>query len=195
MGRHLAEALKDCRIYPFDFPHLAGSLAQAQPVVFLDVFLADNDIRDHQLRRIFSRDPGRSGGPFDQIPGEVLLSWCENDPVVRYPLVASVIEPFQKTGETGRLEWKPVVHAFLRRAPRLDAVLAHISDAIWPRLWSGSRADIVRDRSVLLQDLYQHDNPEIGAWARSRYSALQEAIKVERESEERRNRERDERFE
>jgi hypothetical protein len=48
---------------------------------------------------------------------------------------------------------------------------------------------------ALFQVLYQHDNAEVGAWARNQYTAIQEIIKAERVWEKGRNRERNESFE
>ena len=100
-----------------------------------------------------------------------------------------------KSAQTGELEWKPVVYAIFERAPDLDPILEHLADAIMPRSWNGSRADILLSRAGLFQELYKHDNAKIRAWAKAQYSALQETIQKEREWEEQRARKRDERFE
>jgi hypothetical protein len=81
------------------------------------------------------------------------------------------------------------------KAPNLGDVLECLADTIRPISYSGSLADILQKRSVLFQSLYQHDNAEISAWARSQYSKLQEEIKRAQEFEERLNRERNESFE
>ncbi|MGE0684017.1 MAG: hypothetical protein AB7P69_24315 [Candidatus Binatia bacterium] len=195
VSQHLARAIMEHRIYAFDYPRLRSSLAQAQPAMFLEVFLGGNTLEDYQRRRLVSYDSDSYENPLNQIPDEALLSWCENEPTARYPLVASVIEAFEKSNDTDKLKWKPVVYAIFERAPNLGAVLEHLSDAIEPMAWSGSRADILQTRSALFQNLFQHDNAEIRAWSRSQYVALQEEIKREREWEERQNVERNERFE
>ncbi len=105
------------------------------------------------------------------------------------------MEAYKKSAETGKLEWKPIVYAIFEQAPDLDAVLEHLSDAIRPTSCSGSLADTLQSRSDLFQELYEHDNAEIRAWARSQYSDLQEAIRKQREWENPHDRERNERFE
>lgn len=195
IGQHLAQAMMNHRIYAFDYPNLLKSLAHTQPIVFLDVFLGDNDIEDQLRKRICSVYFERRDNPLNQISDNELLSWCEHDASVRYPRVALVLEAFKKSDETGRLEWKPVVYAIFERAPELEAVLVHLSDGIKPMSGSGSRADVLLSRTVLFQELYDHDNAEIRAWARSQYSGLQEAIKREREREDQQNRGWNERFE
>lgn len=193
--QHLAEAIIDNRIYAFNYPGLLNSLARIQPFVFLDVFLRNDGIKDYQHRRMFSDDFERRNNPINQISDGDLISWCKNEPEDRYPLIALAIQAFSESAETGELAWKPIVYSIFEKAPDLGVVLKHLADAIWPRSWSGSRADILNRRSVLFQSLYQHDNAEISAWARNQYPALQEIIKRERELEERRNRKRNESFE
>jgi len=193
--RSLVEAITDNRIYAFDCPKLLNSLSRAHPIIFLDVFLGDNGLEDYHCRRMFTDDFERRNNPLNQISDDDLISWCNNEPEDRYPLIASAIQAFSKSTETGKLEWKPVVYSIFEKAPDLSIVLEHLADAIRPRSWSGSLADIFQKRAVLFQSLYQHDNAEISAWARNQYPALQEIIKRERECEERSNRERNESFE
>ena len=184
----------DHRVFSFDYPNLLNRLAQVQPIVFLDVFLGSSGVGDHQ-RRLVSDDFTVRGNPLSQIPDDKLLSWCEHNPPIRYPLIASAIEVVRESDETHKLEWKPIVYSILERAPDLGAVLGHLVTAIIPMSWSGSLADILQSRSVLLHDLYEHDNSEIRAWARRQYSDVQEAIRKEREWEDQHNRELNERFE
>jgi hypothetical protein len=194
VAQKLARAIMEQRVYGFDYPSLLENLARAQPKVFLDVFCAASNLENIQLKGIYSLGL-LHGSPLNQIPDNELLIWCEQDPTVRYPIAASLIDPFTQSAESGKLKWKPVVYAILERAPDLDDILDHLAHAIWPKSWSDSRADILLNRAVLFQELYEHENAKIRAWAKAQYSDLQESIRKEREREERRNRERNERFE
>ncbi len=193
--QHIAKAISECRIYSFDYPRLLNNLAQAQPTIFLDVFLERDDVKDYQRRRIFSDDNERHDNPLSQISDDELLTWCEKDSSSRYSLVASALETFKKSDETGKYEWTPFVYVIFDKAPVLEDVLEHLADALWPMSWSDSRADILQRRAVLYQDLYEHDNEEVAAWARSRYTKLQEEIRKVREWEDQQDRRPDESFE
>ena len=193
--QHLVGAIIDNRIYAFDYPELLNSLARTQPFVFLDLFLGNDEIEDYQGRRMFSDAFERRQNPLDQISDEDLISWCDNGPECRYPLIASAIQAFSESAEPSGLAWKPIVYSIFEKAPDLSVVLNHLANVIWPMSWSGSRADILQRRSVLFQSLYQHDNAVIRTWATRQYSALQETIKGEREEEKRCNRDRNESFE
>jgi hypothetical protein len=54
---------------------------------------------------------------------------------------------------------------------------------------------VLQRRAVLYQELYEHDNEEVVAWAKSRYTKLHEEIRSEREREDQRDRGRNESFE
>lgn len=195
---HLAEATPNGRVPASDHPDLLNSLARTQPLVFLDAFLENSGIKDHQRRKMFSDDSfARHGNPINQISDTDLLSWCDSDPENRYPLIASAIRPFSVSTETGELVWKPIVHSIFEKAPNLDVILECFAYAIRrsASLWNGSWAAIFQERSVLLQALYQHNNAEIRTWARRQYQDLQEIAKREQESERYINRKRNESFE
>jgi hypothetical protein len=193
--QHLAKAAMERRVFALEYPELLNSLAQTQPRVFLDVFLESSNGQDNHRRRMLFHGIDSCGTPFDEIPDDVLLSWCEDDPTARYPKVAAAIQPFAKSAQTGKLEWKPLVYTIFERAPDLDPILEHLADAIMPRSWDGSRADILLSRGGLFQELYNYDNAKIRAWAKAQYLDLQESIRKEREWEEQRRRKRDEGFE
>ena len=194
MCQNLKKAISENRAYSFDYPRLLNNLAEVQPIVFLDVFLEGEDI-DYQRRRMFIDGIERHYNPLSQITDDVLLAWCETCPSSRYPLVASAMKTFNKSEETGKYQWEPFVYTILDKSPVLKDVLEHIDDALRPMSWSGSRADILQRRAVLYQELYEHDNDEVAAWARSRYIKIQEEIRYERDREELRDRGRNESFE
>lgn len=189
---HLADAIRDNQVYAFDYPDLLNALARVHPIVFLDVFVQNEDIRDYQA---FDDDIARRDNPLNQVAEEDIIAWCEEDPESRYPLVASAIQPFSKSSETGKLHWGSIVYSIFDKAPDLSRILQHLSKSVRPSGWSGSLADILERRSVLFQELYNHRNPEIAAWAKREYTALQKSIRGTREWEESMDRKRSESFE
>ncbi len=184
---NLDKGISEYRLSFFSYPLLLNSLAKVQPTIYLDVFLKDYPLITH------SDEQCRN--PLDQISDIDLLSWCEKDPSSRYALVASWMQAFSKSDETGKYEWKPFVYTIFDKAPVLEDVLKHLSDKFPPTSWSGSRADILQDRAVLYQGLCGHDNEKVAIWARNEHEKLQERIRKEREREDQENREQDERFE
>ena len=122
--RHLAEAIADNRIYAFDYPDLLNTLARTQPFVFLDVFLGNDRIEDYQRRRMSNMTSKAQTNPLNQISDEDLISWCDNDPNDRYPFIASAIQAFSQSAETGGFAWKPIVYSILEKAPDLSMSLS-----------------------------------------------------------------------
>lgn len=191
----LAEAISDNLIYAFDHPGLLSNLARAQPLVFLDAFLGSDGIEDNYRRRMFSGDVEWRNNPINEISDDDLIRWCVLDPVNRCPLIASSIQAFSESEETGLVAWKPFVNSLFEKAPDLGAVFERLAENIRPTVNSGSRADILQKRSVLFQSLFQHDNAEISAWAKRQYAILQGEIKYHRDWEDRLSRMRNESFE
>ncbi|MBN2457123.1 MAG: hypothetical protein JXB29_11410 [Sedimentisphaerales bacterium] len=193
--QNFTAAIVDNHIYALDYPDLLNMIARNQPFVFLNTFIGTDEIKGYQRRRMFADDFERRSNPLDQISDDDLLSWCDEDPKNRYPLITSAIQAFSVSTETGTLAWKPIIYSIFEKAPDLGVVLEHLVDSIRPTAWSGSLADILQKRSVLFHDLGQHGNAEISAWAKGQCAALQETIKEELEWESHHNRERNESFE
>ncbi|RPI78946.1 MAG: hypothetical protein EHM45_04725 [Desulfobacteraceae bacterium] len=193
--QHLFKAITDNGIYVFDYPDLLNILASVQPFVFLDVFLGNNALEDYRRGRMFSDGFGRHSNPLNQISDNDLLSWCNINPQKRYPLITSAIQVYFESPEANKLEWKPIIYSIFEKAPNLDTVLDHLTYAIRSMSGRGSLVDRLQKRSVLFQSLYEHNNAEIRAWAKSQYLVLQKAIKQEYEWIDQLHHKRDESFE
>jgi len=195
LSQNLIKVISDNSSFRSDYKRLLSSLAQTQPLVFLDVFLGSNDIEANHSKQMIYSNFKHDTNPLDQISDDTILSWCNDNPTVRYPLIAASIDPYKKSSETGEYEWKSIVYKIFEDAPELDAIFTCLSKSIEPRAWSGSRADIIQSRSTLFQQLYEHDNSEIIAWAKAQHSQLLEMIRKEREWEKQRDRDFNESFE
>lgn len=186
----------DNRMYPFEYPDLFSVIARIKPFVFLDVFLENNkQIENYTPYWEFFNSFDEQDHFFDQIAEDDLISWCEITPETRYPLISSVIKLFSQPTKANELKLKPVIHSIFNKAPDLPVVLQHLSKAISPRSWSGSLSEILLKRADVLKGLFEHDNIEIRTWAKDQHSTLLERIEWERESEERNEHSRNERFE
>ncbi len=193
--QHFAASITDNCIYAFDYPDLLNIIARDQPFVFLNTFIENDEIRGYQRRRMFIDDFERRRNPLDQISDDDLLSWCDEDPQKRYPLITSSIQTYTKSTEANGLVWRPIIYSIFEKAPDLGIIFKNLADSMRPTAWMGSLVDILQKRSTLFYDLIQHGNTEISSWAKGQYAALQETIKREREQEGHHNRERNESFE
>ena len=178
-----------------DFTQLLNTLAMVQPTIFLDEFLDNSDIEDIDRRYLFTTDNGIHKNPINQISDDVLSAWCEENPSSRFPLVASVLELFKLSNETEKYEWHPFIYTIFDKAPVLEIVLECLNLTERRTYFRGPRADIFQKFAKLYEDLYEHENDLVVAWAKNQYSKLQEKIVRTHEWENQLNRERDRTFE
>lgn len=195
LAKKLADAILYHQTYKFDYIQLLNKLAELQPKIFLDEFLGREDVEQYKREWLFSDDSERRENPMTNIPDEMIIAWCEQHPSSRYPIAIAAVDTFEKSTETEKYEWRPIVNCILRNAPELEKVLEQLGRALRPSGWSGSLADILEKRSVLLQDLQDHENAEVVSWAKSHYIRLQQGIASEREREQAWDRDRNESFE
>ncbi len=190
--RHLVKGFQEHRIYSFEYPRLLGHLAQIQPYIFLDAFIG----RDEYIfrRRTFG-DLERVDSPVNQIPENILIDWCEQDPGTRYPLIVSSMQTYSKLKDSEELLWQPILYIIFEKAPDLQEVLSQLESEIYPSSGSGSLAEAMAKRLSLFAKLFEHPNSEIRDWAAGQHQKLQLAVQVQRERELKKHEERFERFE
>ncbi|MCB0195837.1 MAG: hypothetical protein KDJ65_28060 [Anaerolineae bacterium] len=190
--QHLAEGFQEYRVYSFHYPQLLKKLAQIQPYIFLDTFIGGDE---YIFRRRGLDDLERADSPVNQIPENVIVEWCEQDPDTRYPLIVPSMQMYLKPKDSEELGWHPIVFTIFEQAPNLQAVLSQLEHEIYPMSWSGSRAEAMAKRLTLFTQLFEHPKSEIRDWANKQHQKLLFAVQEERERELKRNQERFERFE
>lgn len=190
--QRLAEGFRKHQIYSFHYPLLLDKLAEVQPYMFLDIFIGQDE---YMFRRRTFSDLERADSPVNQIPENILIDWCEQDPERRYPLIVSSTQMYSKPKDSEELCWHPMLFIIFSKSPNLQIVLSQLESEIYPVSWSGSLADAMAKRLTLLAMLFEHPNSEIRDWAVMQHQKLQHAVQVERERELKENQERFERFE
>ena len=193
--KNLADAIIKYQISSFNFTMLLNTIAKLQPKIFLDEFLGREDVEEYQLYRLFSDHFERGENPMSQISDDAVIAWCEEDPKSRYSIVVSTVNGFEKPNETGKYEWRPVITTILDSAPDLEKVFEALGRSLRPSFWSGSLANILEERSVLLCDLYDHQNVEVASWSRSYFARIQHDIDIERRYGQKNDRPHNESFE
>lgn len=192
---NVCEAIVANRVYGSSLKKYMATLSEKQPLIFLESFLGNKKISDFKSSRIFSSNFERGENPLNKISGKALIGWCDQDPEIRYPLIADAIQPFEKCPETGNMKWRKVVYSLLEKALDLKVILDNLSGSIRPNGWSGSLADILQTRLTLFEELKGHPNEEVRSWAKIQLSSLRREIERTRECEDKINRDIDESFE
>ena len=183
------------RIFAYDFTILLNIIAKLQPKVFLDCFIGNECIEDHILSGGLMYSIRNDESPLMYIHDDMILEWCDKAPEKRYPLVISTVNLFLWFDEAKEYQCNPIVFSILKNAPDLDLIFKLITNLLWPRTWSGSIADIVEKRLILIEELLNSENPDIRYLANAHYNILKAAIRAEREREKKWNISRNESFE
>lgn len=192
---HIAACLNNNRISLYSSSSFLNSLATLHPAIFLDCFIDEKNKEpiDHKFHYFTNLE--RHENPFNQIPDEVITSWCNDSPEKRCIYIAHLASLFRNDEKLDHPVWKPFIHYFVGKLKNPEPLLECMSDSIVPRGWSGSLADILEKRSVLYKEFFNHKNSEVSSWATSQYSILREKIIFRREYESQKNREKYEAFE
>ncbi len=190
--QRLVDGFQEYRIYSFHYPRLLGCLARIQPHIFLDAFIGRDE---YMFTRMTLGDLERADSPVNQIPENILINWCEQDPETRYPLIVSSMQMYSKSKDSDELCWHPILSTIFEKSPNIQAVLSQLEKEVYPMSWSGSRADAIARRFSLFTQLFEHPDPDIRDWAVLQNQKLEIAVQVERERELKENQARFERFE
>lgn len=192
---NIREAIISYRIYSLNLKKFMAILSEKQPAILLESFLGNTEISDSKKSRIFSFYSERDENPLSKIPDQILIDWCEKAPENRYPLIASAIQLFKKSDETGNMVWRKAVYSLLEKAPDLKPILDDLTKSLKPSIWRDSLADILQTRLALLEELKYYQNEEVRSWAKSQLCDLRREIERTREWEDKRNRDVNESFE
>lgn len=191
----LIKAYTNYNIYSMDYNKVVEALAITQPKVFLDVFLGEDVSDDYFIERLFSVGIRTHSNPMNFIDDELIISWCEENPKIRYPKVSAAIIPYQKSEKGSAFEWTPLALKVVTNSHDPSVVLNEFRSTLRPTSWSGSRAEVMQSRVCLISELKNHENSFVANWAYKEEGLFMEEIRSEREWELKRESERNERFE
>jgi len=131
---------------------------------------------------------------FDAIPEPELLSWCDQQPESRYPVVAAGVTAF-RSDESGRPQWTSIARKILGKSPNRIEVLRKFIRQFSPPGWDVSRAAAIESNLRLLDGLAAYPDPALVEFVNKEKMRLSQAITAVRQLETPIERERDERFE
>ena len=191
----LAQACEKHEIYSKDYISLWNELATNQPLAFLDGCLGNELINKEYLTREFADEFGCTANPLSNIADNIIINWCESNPMVRYSVAASCISAYQNGENKGILEWTQLAMTILDNAPDPVTVLNNFKNTFKPMCWSGSRSEIMSKGLGLISVLKDHKNPVITEWACKAEKIFKGEIDSERQWELEKSRSHIERFE
>jgi hypothetical protein len=194
LTRNLLTAAADYRVSGHDFGDLLKALLKVQPQAILDELFSGeqqlhsagvrllNDLLDHHQHVI------------EELADDVLISWSDEDPTVRYPIAAAIALLFKRPKDGEPHQWRPIAKRLLDSAPDPRLVLNEIVSRLRPSGWSGSLATKLEGRLKLLNTL-PANAPELAEPFAAAKRRLQLQIHEERRREQDEDRSRNNRFE
>lgn len=174
-----------------DYHNVLEAIAIKQPIAFLDTFLGEDVNIDHHIRRELSEE----SRPLSCIDDEIIINWCEVNPMIRYPLVASALVLYREDKDKSILKWTQLALRIINNCSDPIIVLNEFKSTLIPMSWSGSRAELMQKRLKLFSDLKEHENSLVSDWACKEKKVFAEAIRSEREWELKWESDQNERFE
>lgn len=164
---------------PMDYRSAIEAIATIQPRILLDVFLGDTVKLEWRTILSFSDE----SLPVSIISEDLIISWCEVNPKLRYPKIASVFKPYGKNKKQDRVEWNELAKRLITNSYNPIDVLNVFKASLIPTSWSGSRAELMRYNLGLIIDLKTHENSLIASWAIEEAQKFRDKIDIELELE------------
>lgn len=182
--QNLADAFAENRTSAYNYKTFLDTIARIQPFVYLDTFLEYLLIKyRHKPRWLYSHIDEEKN-PLCAIPHDTIISWCDQKPSERYPMIASMVHVFATSCDSDNPVLYSLIYSILNKSQELNSVLTKISVSISrsPVVY-GSLADIFEKRSMIFKTLEKHDDPGISDWATKEMILHQKRIEDERRRE------------
>jgi hypothetical protein len=175
--RRIKGKLADRSLYAFNVFYLLQRIFEAQPIAALDEFLSDDHAGDpfHD----FDYFGSNRNSPLKAIESKTLEHWAMINPEVRIPKLADWI-PLFKSQDENEGGWSPIFLRLLELAPAKRPFLEKVNHRLRPTGWTGSLADILDKRSLLLAEFKAHSDSVIRDWATEQGDQLQAQSHSER---------------
>lgn len=190
------------RVYAFRQGHLLKAFFKYHPIMTLDaIYQPDEDGFYTTAKRLAgNRTDERQDQPITAASDETILKWCDRSPSDRYLFVARVCAPFGKIesqeSETRKVDsLSELAKQIFARSTDKRAVLKIYLDYFVPRSWSGSRAEIIRRRLPLIDELNPEKDKFLSEVISQEKEKFEKIIASEEKQEAERERERTNRFE
>lgn len=179
----------------FDLTETLAALFNAYPKVALEIMVSDDPDEGSAYLRRRALAGGVRSSALSSVPIETLISWCMEGGPERWSSIAPLLPAFASGEDGARLKWSENVLTLLKRAPKPINVAESLVELIEPMSWSGSRAEAIKQRLPLLDDLAHVLGPEHAAQVTLWRSQITKTIDREARRELEEHRARDERFE
>jgi hypothetical protein len=164
----LRDGFENFTLSRYDLSESLNALFQAQPRLALDMLVGDEPDDGRAYARRHSLAGGRRSSALAKIPIEALVQWCRDGSRDRWVHVAPLVPAFAPSDTSQAPRWSERVLSLLQNAPEPAKVAESLVELIEPMSWSGSRAEAIRGRLPLFDELAHALGPEhadrVAAW-------------------------------
>ncbi|MCF2492849.1 hypothetical protein [Dyadobacter chenhuakuii] len=166
-------------------------LVKVQPICFLDTLLEKGIPNEYVEWIDFHRNFEKYDAYLSTLSEDLLLSWCNDDPLERYKLLGGAIVGYEGTEKSGQLKWKPIFWKLIEGAPILRELLDEVENTLNYQF----RASAYAAHLTLFTAVFDYPNQELATWARLKFNQWNEKIVYVRRFEEQRYQNQNESFE
>jgi len=164
-----------------------------RPILALDaIYEPDPDGRYLNAARLAAdHDSERGSRPMDAVSPEAALEWCAASPEDRYLFMATtctLYAPKKKGAEQSNRNLSEIAIEVFKAAPDKRKVIKTYTSRLLPMSWSGSRAEKLRKRLGILDDIASmvgEEEAQIVAHERARMMTIVTEMKEQEEAQER----------
>lgn len=176
----------ESRIYSFYLEKTLCALANLRPSAFLNALYSDKmDFSSLQFR--FEDDSFGREQPLWNVSADKLIEWCNQQSDDHFAGIAKMMNPFSNeeasSSDENGVGISEKVLTFLNAAPNPQTVVSAFYSNIAPSGWSGSLADVLEQRRLVLDTLISSPNQTISETANSESAKLQERVQAIRREE------------
>lgn len=171
------------KISMYDYSHVMNSLAQVQPITFLNQVIGD-DKEKSRIDYTWKNSIVHQSNPLNQIENQTIINWCEEKRSIRYLKIISFINIFKTVENSKELRLSDLTNLIINKAPNKIDILEEISKYIRPMSWSGSRYLIIKKRVNAILKLKNHQDTNIVNWIKNKKIELKKIIEIEKDEEE-----------
>jgi hypothetical protein len=178
--RNLKDAVSKSETYAFYHADLLKVLFGVHPLAALEGLCGGDPTELNLGVSILDQAAQLRRNPFDAIPEADILTWCDQQPVIRYAAIAGGVTPFQWSNEAGRQQWTNIARKLLDKAPDRVEVLKKFADKFIPAAWVGTRVAIIESNARLLDELAGYPDTALVEFIVREKSRLAQAVQTEK---------------
>lgn len=191
----LRQKFDDHALSLYDLTETIAALFKVQPHLALNALVGDENDTDNYYVRRYALAGGRRTSALTEISIDALMDWCRAGSSQRWSRVAPLLPAFAVVESNQAPKWSEGVMTLLENSPDPVAVGAVLVELVEPSGWSGSRAEAIRRRLPLLDQLADAIGPENANAVASWRSRVMVTIDRETRRELEEHKARNERFE